>query len=88
MNEDEFPFRFQMTVKRAKKEIARDIRVGLLPADVSSFSELHDYVDANYYGGAFEDATLDLSQDIEMAFWGAVQECLDRWLARGRGPGY
>jgi len=41
-------------VRRGNAEIARDIRDGIVPATVKSFGELHDYVDANAYGGALE----------------------------------
>ena len=39
------------TVARMKSEILADIAAGTVPASVSTFSELHDYVDANEYGG-------------------------------------
>ena len=35
----------------AKVEIMADIAVGIVPAMIHSFSELHNYVDANCYGG-------------------------------------
>src|SRR4051812_44680105 len=38
---------------RAIDEVKEDIKSGLVPEKVSSFAELHDYVDANGYGGAF-----------------------------------
>ena len=34
-------------VERSKREILDDIRDGVQPSDVASFSELHDHVDAN-----------------------------------------
>jgi hypothetical protein len=34
---------------RIMAEIDDDIKAGLIPATVASFSELHDYVDANDY---------------------------------------
>lgn len=37
--------------ERMKTEILADVENGVVPASVSSFSELHDYVDANLYGG-------------------------------------
>ena len=39
------------TVARMKTEILADIAAGTVPASVFTFSELHDYVDANEYGG-------------------------------------
>jgi hypothetical protein len=36
---------------RMKTEILDDVQKGIVPVTVASFSELHDYVDANVYGG-------------------------------------
>lgn len=38
-------------------EILADMRAGLVPCSVKNFSQLHDYVDANCYGGG--EALLD-----------------------------
>ncbi|KKL21277.1 hypothetical protein LCGC14_2447050 [marine sediment metagenome] len=38
-------------VERGKSEILADISTGLVPAKVRDFSHLHDFVDANEYGG-------------------------------------
>lgn len=46
------------TIQRMKTEILDDVRSGSVPKDVKSFSELHDYVDANCYGGFCEDSLL------------------------------
>ena len=43
------------TVARAKAEILDDIANGTIDAPVTSFSDLHDHVDANEYGGMTED---------------------------------
>lgn len=43
--------------ERMKTEILADVQNGIVPASVASFSELHDYVDANLYGGT--EALLD-----------------------------
>lgn len=37
--------------ERMKAEILADVENGVVPASVSCYSELHDYVDANLYGG-------------------------------------
>ncbi len=42
---------FAFSVELTKAEIQRDIKAGLLPATVRTFSELHDHTDANTYGG-------------------------------------
>ena len=40
-------------VERAKTEVLAHVAAGIVPRTCASFSELHDYVDANGYGGAF-----------------------------------
>lgn len=41
-------------IERIKSEILADVKAGTVPETVASFSELHDYVDANCYGGMEE----------------------------------
>jgi hypothetical protein len=86
------------TIARAKREVMFDITNKTVPATVASFSELHDYVDANYYGGAFEvseamhsvcnsddaDDTFGSGCDRCCGFWNDVQNAVDAWLKRGR----
>lgn len=79
-------------VQRAKQEINDDIEAGIVPHTVRSFGELHDHVDANGYGGAFEDP--NLSGDLidtdnkqfqdSMDFWNRVHDEVHHWLRRGR----
>jgi hypothetical protein len=68
-------------VERAKREIRADITSGRVPASVASFAELHDYVDANGYGGAFEVEWND--SDEFNAFWNGVQSAIDAWIKAG-----
>jgi len=68
-----------LTIERAKVEILADAASGIVPRTCSSFSELHDYVDANGYGGAFEH---DFDND-ETDFWNSVQDAVDAWLKAG-----
>lgn len=42
-------------VQRMKDEILKDMAEGTVPRSVKDFSELHDYVDANCYGGFCDD---------------------------------
>lgn len=63
-----------LAVEQAKSEILHDQRVGRVP-DVEGFSDLHDYVDANEYGGLCADRA---DWSIEDA--AEVQERLDVWL--------
>ena len=42
-------FIIEHAIERSKVEILEDMSNGIVPTTVSSFSELHDYVDANEY---------------------------------------
>ena len=66
-------------VERAKAEILADVASGTVPNTCASFSELHDYTDANGYGGAFERPF----DNNETDFWNAVQDAVDRWIKQG-----
>ncbi len=69
----------ELTVERAKREIVADVMADRVPVSVAGYSELHDYVDANGYGGAFEDAA-----DVEdVDFWNAMQDAVDTWIKQG-----
>jgi hypothetical protein len=71
----------RLAVARAQREIRADVRSGRVPADVGSFAQLHDFVDANDYGGceAFD------GSDESCRFWNAVQDELDQWVRAGSG---
>jgi hypothetical protein len=74
-------------VERAKREVLADIRSGRVPASVRDFSELHDYVDANEYGGACEtdsDVAFDGFTEEQVDFWNEVQNRVDAWIKAGR----
>ena len=66
-------------VERAKAEILADVASGTVPGTCASFSELHDHMDANGYGGAF-DRPFD---NNEADFWNAVQTAVDGWIRQG-----
>jgi hypothetical protein len=66
-------------VERAKREVLAHVAAGIVPRTCASFSELHDYVDANGYGGAFERPF----DNDETDFWNAVQDTVDRWIKAG-----
>lgn len=74
-------------IERMKREILADIEAGTVPATVRSYSELHDHVDANGYGGAFEhDELIDTPAWEE--FIDQINRCqtvVDTWLRTGRG---
>lgn len=65
--------------KRGKKEIQLDILDGTLPKDVKSFSQLHEYVDANKYGGFFDP---DYKLTYSYTFENDVQTLLDHWIKK------
>jgi len=66
-------------LERAKREVLADVAAGIVPVTVASFSELHDYVDANGYGGAFEEDAPDTSDGL----WDALQSAIDGWIRSG-----
>lgn len=68
-----------VTIDRAKREILADVNDGTVPNTCASFSELHDYVDANGYGGAFEREF----DNEETDFWNTVQDAVDVWIKAG-----
>lgn len=77
-----------LAVARGKQEIAGDVAAGVVPATVATFSELHDYVDANEYGGLCDDGWLEYADgewtpETE-AGANAVQDALHHWLVAGR----
>lgn len=83
--------RIAAAVARTKREILADIASGTVNAAVKTYSELHDYVDANGYGGAFEGMPIlaDDDSNIEEChantdFWNAVHHEVDLWLRDGR----
>lgn len=71
---------FEDAVARIKREILRDISGGIVSGDVKSFSALHDYVDANEYGGF----SCDSSSESDMDFMNVVRAEIDEWLKAGR----
>lgn len=75
----------EQTVALMTAEILRDMACGIVPLTVASFSELHDYVDANCYGG-FEALMDDTDAEDEEAcetlwqFMNDAQTAVDHWL--------
>lgn len=77
-------------VALTKREILEDIRDGTVPATVKTFSELHDYVDANCYGGLCDSDLMDelagddgVSMDRIIDFANEVQGIIDQWIKLG-----
>lgn len=63
-------------IAQGKAEILEDISSGVVPVSISCFSELHDYVDANEYGGL-------TGSEFSLDEMNSVQEALDEWLRSG-----
>ena len=61
-----------------KLEVLQDIQAGILPEDISSFDDLHDYVDANEYGG-FTDKNSPNSR-LPIEDMNRVQEAIHQWF--------
>ena len=70
-------------VRRIKSDVHAFIRDGVIPANVGSFSELHDYLDANTLGD-----TEDIADQMEWVE--SLETCnqafaqVDAWLKAGR----
>lgn len=69
-------------IEQAKAEITADVKDGLVSADVSSFSELHDYVDANYYGGWIDD-DVPFRGEEDLPDVNIMQNAVDAWIKAG-----
>lgn len=80
----------QRSIEQAKREILADIASGRVPADVVTFSRLHDYVDANEYGGCcdwFYDHFREDDDCDDDRLWhhaNLVMDAVDSWLRAGR----
>jgi hypothetical protein len=80
------------TVSRMKTEILDLIASGRIPETVGTFSELHDYIDANCLGGFCEDSFTDPLIDYFgsregtpgfIAFMNNAQNAIHEWLLNG-----
>lgn len=73
-------------IERVKIEILDDMADGTIPRTVSSFSELHDFVDANCYGGFCDDTGLaDDNSDASHETVYRVQTTVNEWLMNRQG---
>ena len=85
-------------IERSKAEILYDMSTGVVPPTVCRFYQLHDYVDANEYGGLCSDAWFCLPEHADDATveanggWlrhfsesVAVQDAIDQWLKTIKG---
>lgn len=70
--------KIRKAIARSKREILKDVADGIVPAGVRSFSQLHDYIDANCYGGLCTERGYMSIPDAN-----AVQNAVDRWIKVG-----
>ena len=96
--EEQCPWRAAMlwsVVASMKLGIINDINVGIIPPTVKSFSDLHNYVDANEYGGfcidTFAEQLIELfggrdenegMPDDYMVFMAEAQSIVDNWIKK------
>jgi len=84
---------FDEVVSQMKAEVLDEIKAGRIPSTVRSFSELHDYIDANELGGFCDDEIVDEMienfggrdenegmPDEMMRFMNDAQHAIDKWL--------
>ncbi|MDO8813699.1 MAG: hypothetical protein Q7J38_16960 [Gallionella sp.] len=84
------------SIECMKQEIIEDIKIGRVPVDCPSFSALHDYVDANCYGGFCEDDVMQTltdhfggidentgMPDALISYLNDAQSSIDRWIKTG-----
>jgi len=67
-------------VENAKQAILRDVKAGVVPKDVKTFSELHDHVDANAY------LNPDFRQEYtpgNLTRWNRISDDVDKWINDG-----
>ena len=76
-------------VAMMRAEILACIRSGQIPQTVLTFSDLHDYVDANEFGGFCDPrCTLDVGADRDCAFVNDAQDAIHYWLQDRRPTVY
>ncbi|CAG9180529.1 hypothetical protein LMG23992_04265 [Cupriavidus laharis] len=78
------------SIELGKRQIQQEIATGRIPPTVTDFARLHDFVDANEFGGLCEDEgewnrlfprTSAAEEDAFCEAANRVQEALGKWLA-------
>jgi hypothetical protein len=71
--------------RRAQAEIRADVLAGHVPADVPDFAALHDYTDANVYGGICDgdSPVWDAAGSPDIDAINRLQNCLSAWIKSG-----
>lgn len=68
----------------AKRAILADVAAGNVPRTIRSFAKLHDYVDANEYGGWGQvDPKWEYRSGADAPMANAVQVAIDAWIKAG-----
>lgn len=75
----------EAAVALGKSEILQDIADGTVPVTIDCFGDLHDYVDANMYGGLGECEYEWPTEDGFCDYGNAIQDALDAWLKKRAG---
>jgi hypothetical protein len=81
-----FGARYQQVVQQTKDEILADVRKAVVSPAVQDFSDLHNFVDANTYGGVCDDGFResfgpgDEGNDAWITFCNAVSNEVDAWI--------
>ena len=70
-------------VEQVKIEILEDIAYGILPDNVGTFGDLHDYVDANEYGGFCDPVNPNSTLSHEDMNY--IQDQVHQWLVQRGG---
>lgn len=86
----------EQTVARIKREVIDDVKNGLVPINAESFGEIHDFRDANTYGGLCDDKVTDpiiehlggrpsdgSLPDKFMDYLNDAQSTIDTWIRDG-----
>lgn len=77
----------EFAIRACEREILEDAGHNVVPRTVASFSELHDYVDANTYGGLCDDDKFEKVCDLEEAtgrnIVNEIQNAVDAWIKTG-----
>ena len=86
----------EATVAQMKREILLDMQNGDVPTTVKTIGDLHDFIDANCYGGFCDDDYADFliahfggrdeQESMPQAmldFMNACQNLVDEWLGGG-----
>lgn len=75
----------EAAVALGKSQILADIASGTVPSSIDNFGDLHDYVDANMYGGLGECEYEWETEDGFCDYGNALQDALNAWLQERAG---